>query len=76
MKVQIRIEVFFEELLYGFRMARRDMPVAHVLADHRSILGLHQPVVVGVPRSRFGLLHQQLVEQAGHRVIDKFAAVI
>ena len=57
-------------------MRRGDMAVAHVLANHRSVFGLHQTVVIAVPRSRFGLLDQQLVQQFGHGVIDELAAVV
>src|ERR1019366_3620233 len=56
--VQIRIHVLFEELLNRFRMPRLDVPVAHMFSNDRSVLGFHQPVVIGVPRPRFGLLHQ------------------
>ena len=49
---------------------------AHVFADHRAVFRLHQSVVVGMARPRFGLLDQQLVQQTRHVVVDKFAAVI
>src|SRR5579863_7079711 len=52
------------------------MSVAHVLADDRSILALHQGVVVTVPRPRFGLLHQKLVEQLGADVVDELTAIV
>jgi hypothetical protein len=47
-----------------------------VFADHRSIFGFHQSVIVAVPRPAFGLLDQQLVEQLGHGLVDELAAVI
>jgi hypothetical protein len=40
MKVQIRVEMLLVKALDGLGMWRRDVPVAHVLAHHRAILGL------------------------------------
>jgi hypothetical protein len=60
MVVQIGIQVRAVELLNAFGVFGRDVAVAHVLADHRAILGFHQPVIVAVPGPAFGLLDQQL----------------
>ncbi|HXE14446.1 MAG TPA: hypothetical protein VN633_20130 [Bryobacteraceae bacterium] len=43
-------------------MARGDVPIAHVLTDHRCILRFHQPVIVAAVLPRLGLLCQQLVQ--------------
>ena len=53
-----------------------DMEIAHVLADNRPILGLHQPVVVGMSRAGFRLFDQQLVQQFGHHVVDELTAIV
>ena len=37
-------------MLDGFGVFGVEVTVAQVLADHRSILGLHQSVIVAVPR--------------------------
>ena len=62
MEVQIRMEVLLVKLLDRLRVFGRNMAVPHVLSDHRAVFGLRQAIVVGVPRPRFGLLHQQLVQ--------------
>ena len=76
MEVQIGIEVIAVEVLERFGLGGIDISVAYVLADHRTIFGLHQAVIVTAARTAFGLLNQKLVEQAGHGGIDKLAAVI
>ena len=48
----------------------------HVLANHGSVFRFHQTVVVGMPRPRFRLRDQQLVEQGLHVVVDELATVI
>ena len=53
MVVQIGIEVRAVELLQALGVRGVDVAVAQVLADHGSILGLHQPVVVAVPRPAY-----------------------
>ena len=70
------LKALFVENFDRRRVRRRDVRVSHVLAHHRSVLRLHQAIVVGVPRPRFGLLDQQLVEQLGHRMVDELAAVV
>ena len=76
MEIQILVKVFFVKCFDGCRVRRGDMRVSHVLPHHRAVLRLHQPVVVGVPRPRFRLLDQQLVQQLGHGVINELAAVV
>ena len=61
MEVPIRMEVLSVEALEALGLRRRDMRIAHVLANHRPVVRLHQAVVVAVPRPRFGLLDPQLV---------------
>src|SRR5674476_1275485 len=67
-----------EEFAFGLlhTLGGFEVTVAHVFADHRAILGLHQAVIVAVPRPAFGLLDQQLVQQARHPGINELAAVI
>ena len=50
--------------------------IAHVLPDHRPVLRLRQAVVVGVPRPRFRLLDQRLLQQLRYPVVDELAAVV
>ncbi len=57
-------------------VARVDVAVADVFADHRAILGLHQPVVAALPGTAFGLLDQQFIEQPGDGGVDELAAVV
>src|SRR5208337_3836359 len=51
-----------------------DVAVAHVLANHRAILGFHQSVIVAVPGTALGLLDQQLVQQTGHGLVDELGS--
>ena len=53
-----------------------DIALADVLADDRTVLGLHQAVVVGVAGAAFGLLDHQLVQQLGDGLVDELAAVV
>jgi hypothetical protein len=76
MEVQVRVEVLLVKNFDLTRVRRVDMAVPHVLSHHRSILGFHQPVVIVMPRPRFGLLDQQFVQQLGHSVINELATVI
>ena len=46
------------------------------LAPHRSILGLHQSVVVAVTRPRLGEFRPQFLQQSGHRVGDGLRAIM
>ena len=52
------------------------MTITHVLPNHGSVLGFHQAVVVRVPRPRFSLLYQQLVQQLRYGVVDELASVV
>lgn len=58
MEVQIVVEMFFIELLHARRLRRRDVNIAHMLPNHRSVLGFHQSVVIGSPRPALGLFDQ------------------
>jgi hypothetical protein len=58
------------------RQVPRRGSLTRVLADHRTVLGFHQTVVVARPRPRFGLLNQQSFEQPTHRFVDKFPTVV
>src|SRR5712692_396340 len=63
MKVQVGIESTLIEPVDLPGMRRGNIAIAHVLADHRSVLRLHQPVVIALARPRFGLSDQQFSEQ-------------
>ena len=76
MVVQIRVQILPIEAVDGVGVAGLDVAVADVFADHRAVLGLHQPVVAALPGTAFGLLDQQLVEQLGDRAVDEFRAVV
>ena len=76
MVVQIGIEVGGIEVLEGLGVGLVDVAVAHVLADHGAVFGFDQAVIVAVPGPAFGLLDEQVVEQAGDDGIDIFAAVV
>jgi hypothetical protein len=75
-EVQVRVEVPFIKGFDRFCVSRLNMQVPHVFADHGSVLGFDQAIVVGVPRPRFRLLHQQFGQQFRHPVIDKLAAIV
>jgi len=47
-----------------------------VLAHYRSILGLHQTIIIGVGRSAFGEADQELVKEIDYRLIDEFGAIV
>ena len=47
-----------------------------MLADHPAVLGLGQPIVVGMARPGFGEFGGQFVEQLGHLAIDVLRAVV
>ena len=64
------------ELVDRFSMLGRDISISHVLPHHRPILTLRQAVIIRMPRTRFGLFHQKLVQQLGHHMIDELAAVV
>ncbi len=55
-KVQVPIQVPLVEPVDLLRVPCRDVPIPHVLPDHRSVFRLHQPVVVALSRPRCGLL--------------------
>lgn len=74
--VQIGIEAGGIELLKRLGVFGRDGSVADVLADHGSVLAFHQRIVGGAVGPRLGELHQQLVEQPGHGVIEKLGTVV
>ncbi len=76
MEIQIGIEMLTVEGHERVGVAGIDIAVSDVLADHCAILGLHQAVVVGMPRARFGLFGQQLVQQLGDRAIDELTAIV
>ena len=54
------------------RLSREPYPT--VLSDQRATFRFHQPVVVGLPRPRFGLFGQKFVEPLRHGVVDKITA--
>ncbi len=64
------------ELIDRAGMPSFDVSIPHMLSHHRSVLGLHQSVIVGSSRPRLGLLHQKFVQQPGHRMVDEFAAIV
>ena len=69
MEIQIGIEVTLVEPANVFSVRRSDLAVAHVLANHRPVLGFHQAVVIALA-TRFGLLDQQSLQQPGQRFVD------
>ena len=65
------------EGLHVVREAGRDMLVAEMPAHHVRVLALDQRVVVGAPRARLReLADVQLLEEAGHPVVDVLGAVV
>jgi hypothetical protein len=62
MQVQIRVEVLSLEAINAFGLRRRQMAITHVFANHGSVLGFDQPVVVAVPRPALALLDEQFAE--------------
>ena len=76
MVVQIRIQILPIEVVDGVGVPRIDVAVTDVFADHRAVLGLHQPVVTALPGTAFGLLDQQLIKQPGDGGVDELAAVV
>ncbi len=74
--VQIRVEVCAVELLDGVGVGRLNMAPAHMFADDGTVLGLRQPIVVGMSGTAFGLFDHQLVQQSGYGLIDELAAVV
>ena len=76
MEVQVGIEVFLIERVDRLGVLRGDVIEAHVLANHTAILRFHKAVVVGLPRPRFPLLDQQLVQHPRNRVVDELASVL
>ena len=61
-EVQVRIQMLAMKLIDGVGMLAGDMSPAHMFADDRTILGLHQRVVAGMTRPGFGLLDEELVQ--------------
>ena len=55
------------ELVDRLGVLRIDVAEADVLANDRAVLGLHQAVVAGMMRPRFGLFDQQFVQQTAPR---------
>ena len=76
MKVQIRIQKLAVKPIDRFGVLTGDVAPADVFANHRTVFRFHQPVVIGVTRPRLGLFDQKFVQQAGHGVVDEFAAVV
>ncbi|OYY27110.1 MAG: hypothetical protein B7Y46_15885 [Acidovorax sp. 28-64-14] len=56
MEIQERIEVFHAEDVEALGVALRNLLVAKELPHYRAVLGLHQTVVVAVPRAAAGEL--------------------
>ena len=50
-KVQVRVEVVGVKGIDRFSMRRGNVPVSHVLANHRTILCFRQPVIIRPPRT-------------------------
>jgi hypothetical protein len=76
MKIQVRIEMRGVELLHFLGMLARNVSIADVLADHRSVLALHQRIVLAAMGSALGELHTQLLQQTRHGVIDKLRSIV
>lgn len=52
------------------------MAVAEIFAHGRSVFAFRQRIIVGLPRTRFGLFDAQFLQQFRQLVIDVFRAVI
>lgn len=76
MEVDVRIKEFLMVSIEQIGALLGDMGIAQLLADHRSVLGFHQGIVVGMSGAGFGETDQELVEQPGHIMIDKFGSVV
>src|SRR5665213_3072038 len=76
MKVQIVIEAVSIELIDVIGVSLRDVAIAHMLANHRSVFALHQAIVVAGTRARFGLFNQHSLEQRRYRFVDELRAVV
>src|SRR5271170_4909641 len=76
MVVQIGIQVLPIEVVDPVGVARIDVAEANVFADHSSIFGLDQAVIAAPPRTAFGLLDQQFLQQLGDGNVDELAAVV
>lgn len=76
MEVEIGIEVMQIELLQPFCLGGVDVAIADVLANHGSVLGLHQAIIIAVPGAAFGLSNQQFIQQTSHGGVNELAAVI
>jgi len=76
MVIEIGVEVGAVELLQALGMCRIDRTVTQVLADHGTILGFDQAVVVALSRPAFGLFDQQSLQHTGYHSVDELTAVI
>ena len=76
MEVQIRVEVGHVELLQSFGMLAGNRAITDLLADHSSVLSLHQSIVGGSVGPRLGELDQQLFQQLSQDAIDKLRTVV
>jgi len=50
--------------------------VAELLADDRTVLGLHESIVIAVARSGLGELDQEFVQQLGNAAVDELGTVV
>ena len=73
--VQIRVQMCAVELLDGVGMDLLKMAPAHMFTDDGPILGLRQPIIVGMSGTAFGLFDHQLVQQSGYGLIDELTAM-
>ena len=76
MIVQIWVEVLAIEVVEAVGVARIDVSVADMFADHRAVFGLHQAVVAALPRTAFGLFDEQFFKQLGDGTVDELRAVV
>src|SRR5215469_313421 len=76
MEVEIGIEVMKVKLLQWFCLRRVDVAIPDVLANHGSVLGLDQTIIVAVPGTTFGLPNQQFVQQTSDGGVNELAAVV
>lgn len=64
------------EVVEGLGPALGDVGVAEELADHVSVLALHQGVVVAPAGAGLGELDAELFQQLGYPPVDVFGAVV
>ncbi len=76
MEVHVRNQVIAVEPVDARCEWLRDVVVAHVLPNDRSVLRLRESVVIGAPRSPLGLLRLPPLQELAHHVVDELRTVV